>query len=480
MRFFKDLESGGASALMLALAACTPDTVTVDTGNSETTAVSGDGDGDGDGDDNGDGDGDGDGDDNGDGDGDGPCPPGGCLDMGGLPTPNPCHDGEDCNALDLLIVIDNAPSMVEEQINIAENLAPMLGMIQAVADDVHIMVTSTDNGHPHCLTPPGYQPLKGAPQTVACINRLTQFQGPGDVSVTEACETICPNAVTPNDPFIAFWPGGNNVSNQDYLAALRCIGPQGIAGCQHSSPLEAVYLATDPEASWNSGPNPFMRDGARLGVLVISDGPDCSVRAPEGFAFFTNPMMNVFWEINPDSMTKIQSTPAVCWNGSVNCEGLNQGVYANCSTIDAGVLYPIDRYITRLQEELSAEYPKEVIFLGVLGVPPVTAHNPNPPYEPTAGGVAAVVYRQWMDGEYPLGDFLPDPITDAAHQEWRFGIGPGCTESDGAGGFIGQALPSVRIKDVCQALDGDGQVRCCIESICDANFVNVIDCLTPL
>jgi hypothetical protein len=485
--FFKNLESGGASTLVLALAACNPAPSTMDTGTLETTTdISGDGDGDGDGDPSGDGDGDpsgdGDGDgDPGDGDGDDACPPGGCLDMGGdLPPPNPCTVGEDCDALDILIVIDNSPSMVEEQLNIAENLAPLLGTIQGVADDVHIMITSTDNGHPHCATPPGYQPLKGAPQTVPCINRLTQFQGPGDVSVTEACESICPVAVGMEDPFIAFWPGGTNANNDDYLAAMRCIGPQGIAGCQHASPLEAMYLATDPEAAWNTAPNPFIRDGARLAVLVISDNPDCSVRAPEGFAFFTNPMMNVFWEINPDSGTKNQSTPAVCWNGSVNCEAPNGGIYPNCTAIDAGVLHPISRYITRLQDDLSVDYPKEVIFLGVLGVPPVTQHNPDPPYQPTAGGVDALVYRQWVNDVYPMGDLLPDAPLDGPHLEWKFGIGPGCTGEDGMGGFIGQALPSVRVKDVCQALDGNGEVRCCIESICDANFVNVIDCLTPI
>src|SRR5690606_30607488 len=99
----------------------------------------------------------------------------------------------------------------------------------------------------------------------------------------------------------------------------------------------------------------FIRDGARFAVLLISDGYDCSVAAPEGFEFFTNPMMNVFWEINPNSGTKNQSTPAVCWNGAVNCEGLNLGTYALCESIDFGVLHPIDRYITRLQQDLSAD-----------------------------------------------------------------------------------------------------------------------------
>jgi hypothetical protein len=41
-------------------------------------------------------------------------------------------------------------------------------------------------------------------------------------------------------------------------------------------------------------------------------------------------------------------------------------------------------------------------------------------------------------------------------------------------------LPSVRLKEVCQALNEDDQVRCCIESVCDPNFESIIDCLTPI
>jgi hypothetical protein len=59
----------------------------------------------------------------------------------------------------------------------------------------------------------------------------------------------------------------------------------------------------------------------------------------------------------------------------------------------------------------------------------------------------------------------------------------GCTGGDAASGFTGQAIPPMRIKQVCQALnieneDGTTDVRCCIESICDDDFSNAIGCLT--
>jgi hypothetical protein len=69
--------------------------------------------------------------------------------------------------------------------------------------------------------------------------------------------------------------------------------------------------------------------------------------------------------------------------------------------------------------------------------------------------------------------------------EFDYGIGPGCTGMDPAGGVVGQGLPPVRIKEVCEALNyhwGDDYVepRCCIESICDADHRAAVNCLTGM
>jgi hypothetical protein len=45
-----------------------------------------------------------------------------------------------------------------------------------------------------------------------------------------------------------------------------------------------------------------------------------------------------------------------------------------------------------------------------------------------------LVYREWKDGPYPMGDLLPDDLANgetAATKEFEFGIGPGCTGEDG-------------------------------------------------
>ena len=158
---------------------------------------------------------------------------------------------------------------------------------------------------------------------------------------------------------------------------------------------------------------------------------------------------------------------------------------------DSEVLHPVSRYqnfLAYLEDHMSVD----VVMLGVLGVPPVTAHDPNPPYAPTEGGVNALVYRDWKDGLYDGtpegGDILPEEWDDgvtAAHKTWEFGIGPGCTGADAEGAFTGQASPPVRVREVCEGLNyvddhGDTQIRCCIESICDDDFSAAMDCLSGI
>ena len=124
-------------------------------------------------------------------------------------------------------------------------------------------------------------------------------------------------------------------------------------------------------------------------------------------------------------------------------------------------------------------------MLGILGVPEVTAHSEEPPYNPIEGGAADIVYRNWRDGTYPEGDILPGENKTAADKTFEFGIGPGCTGALEDGTFTGQAVPPVRIKEVCESLDieranGQVDVRCCIESICDDDFSDAIRCLTGI
>jgi len=171
-------------------------------------------------------------------------------------------------------------------------------------------------------------------------------------------------------------------------------------------------------------------------------------------------------------------TSAICWNAGVSCDGPDgNGVYSNCQSTGSA-LVPVQEYIDLLRAQ-----GRPVVMLGILGVPIVTERNPDPPFEPVAGGVADLEYRQWRDPEYPDGDILPDQWSegiDAAYKQYEYGIGPGGTGEAEGGGVTGQAIPPVRVKEVCQALDTADEIRCCIESICDTDFSHAIRCMTGL
>jgi hypothetical protein len=417
-----------------------------------------------------------------------------------------CDADSGCmNRVDLLFVIDNSGSMSEEQLNLALNFPSLVQGLETLTDadgnplnpDVNIMVTTTDMGNPLC-TPfykPGRMPEMGAPIYTPCTDRLDRFTGIGmDPVVAEtACTTVCPNPVAPDDQFINFSLGGTNVPPADPVdvngdgepdsniaQALACIGPQGIDGCGYESQLESMRSALDSSAEHNQGDTPFLRSGGILAVAFITDEVDCSL-ADES-------IMNdeAYIEIHPETMMPLQSS-AICWNAGVTCDGPDgSGVYSNCASSGEG-LVGVQEYIDFLQGQ-----GRPVVMLGIIGVPIVTERNPDPPYQPIAGGVMDLVYRVWQDPEYPTGDVLPDEWaggTTAAHKEWEFGIGPGCTGEDGMGGFTGQATPPTRIIEVCQALDiaddpatpvDEARIRCCIESICDTTFENALRCLTGL
>ncbi len=442
------------------------------------------------------------------------------IDLGDQTTgtlPGCVGDGT-CNEIDLLFVIDNSGTMGEEQRNLAANFPLLVERLENLEDaegkrvnpSVNIMVTTTDMGHPLC-TPfqkADYSPRQGAPVYEGCnarINRFTGLEAENPTVIQEACTQNCPTDIAPGQPFIHFDVEKTNVPNDDVGAALSCIGPQGIDGCGYEAPLESMLQAINPGACWNNPDQErcdeseewaplkkgFLREGATLAVVIITDESDCSVTPPGGFSYFTED--DAYWAINPTTEGK-QASSAVCWNAGVQCtDEDDDGIYESCEAdASAGALHPVDRYVTYLQW-LREEQEKEVIMLGILGVPPVTAHSDTPPFQPTEGGLESLVYRDWVDGEYDGsaggGDILPGEWANgvtADLKRFQFGdIGPGCTGTDDDGNFTGQAIPPVRVREVCESLnftdeDGDEQIRCCVESICSTDFSPALQCLTGI
>ncbi|MBC8067996.1 MAG: hypothetical protein IAG13_06645 [Deltaproteobacteria bacterium] len=417
-----------------------------------------------------------------------------------------CGIDTNCTAIDVVFVIDNSGTMGEEQLNLAANFPLLIEQLQTLTDaggnmvtpSVNIMVTTTDFGHPLC-TPfekPDYSPRRGAPVYEGCNARINRFTGldPSDpLIINEACTVNCPVDVAPGDQFLHFDSQATNVPSGDAAKALSCIGPQGIDGCGYEAQLETMLQAINPEACWNNptseeceadlewGPfdTPFLRDGALLAIVIVSDEAEGSVAAPNGFSYFTNDMNTEYWEVNPNSGTP-QPSSAIVWNAGVTCTGPDaSGQYSQCVSAVNDVLHPTKRYIDYLKYVAEVD-EKEVIMLGILGVPEVTQHNAEPPYEPTMGGVFALDYRTWSEDDVPAEEAMQG--VEVEDKVWEFGdIAPGCQNDRGL------AIFPTRVQEVCESLnvednpdteENEREVHCCIESICSTDFSPAIRCLT--
>ena len=413
-----------------------------------------------------------------------------------------CSDGTCTGKIDILFVVDNSGTMADEQLNLARNFPLLVQQLldledsqgNTLAADVNIMVTTTDMGNSLCGTVGGKAPTpeRGAPVSTGCNARIDNFTGLAAQGQTpdvreEACTSVCPVDVVPNGNFIHFEGGGvdnlpdvpdadingDGMPDGAIAQALACVGMQGIDGCGYESPLEAMVQSLADSQPWNQGADPFLRDDALLAIVMITDEADCSVK---NFDIMTDPN---FQNDRPSDGTP-QPSSAICWNAGVNCVDTNMdGVYESCEARDDGNLHETSRYIGFL--DFLKGQGKDVIMLGVLGVPEVTMRADEPPFQPTAGGVMDLVFRDWTDGVFPAGDILPDDDAagrDAAFQQWAFGVGPGCTGQLPSGDFTGQGIPPVRVVDVCESLNEGDDIRCCIESVCDDDFSAAITCLT--
>jgi hypothetical protein len=440
------------------------------------------------------------------------------------PPPSCGEIGNACgNKVDVLFVIDNSGTMGEEQLNLAKNFGLLIEQLETLTDadgdlvavDVNVMVTTTDFSNPACSpAPPGYVPTDGAPVSTPCTERLEQFTSrDGQTMLPEACTDVCDAdaPAAPADQFIHFDRFGDNVVGGTPAQALACIGPQGIDGCGYEAPLESMLQALNPDACWNDPSacegesawieHPFLREDAVLTIAIITDEADCSVR---DYTIMSDP---AFMETHPDLGEPVASS-ALCWNAGVVCDGLDPvtGEYDGCISANknpAGVvgvsdaqavLHPLSRYTALLSSLKASGRVRDVVMLGVLGVPLVDDHADVPPHQPTAGGIEDLVYRRWRDPDVPAGgDILPDEWlagVNAEDKTFEFGVGPGCTGFDPElSTYTGQAIPPVRIREVCESLDrsddpdtraDETRIRCCIESICDDDFSPAIRCLAGL
>jgi hypothetical protein len=358
--------------------------------------------------------------------------------------------------VDLLFVIDNSGSMAAKQAILADNTASFIEVLEAadVAADYRIGVTTTDTGNQWC---PTSTPEHGRLVMSSCTTRLDDFVFGNDGDARDvACLDICNLSeaelevvptVTDLDPNPAPrpWlerragvlnlPAGTAASD-----AFRCLLPQGIDGCGFESPLEAMSLALTRSLNPSQDSHGFMRDGALLAVVFLTDEADCSVADP---AIFDAEGSKVFWS-DPESSVP---TSAVCWNAGVECSGDPNG-YDGCEPVNKGidgavgvadadaVLHPVSRYIDLLAsieaDKQLLDSSNHVVVSAIVGVDSVGA----PHYAASS---------------------------DPEHQN-HFGIGSGCEVDDIFG------IPPVRLRALVDVFTPGA-----LHSVCGSDYTPALE-----
>jgi hypothetical protein len=217
--------------------------------------------------------------------------------------------------VDVLLVVDNSGSMLEEQVNLGANFAALLSAAQAQGVDYQIAVTTT-----------GIVPSPGSWATC-----------PGGAEGGERgrlfpVDGTRPRILTPATP------------NAD--AVFRENAAVGVCHWDEQG-LEAAYLALSPplidhadDLSTPTGPADgnagFLRSGARLAVVFLSDEEDTSPRPVSFYASFFKGLKG-----NDPSLVSISAIIATAPLGSCPTASSVGSRYEALAVATGGVVQPI-------------------------------------------------------------------------------------------------------------------------------------------
>jgi hypothetical protein len=215
------------------------------------------------------------------------------------PPPNAL---ESCTALqipplsvrtDILFVVDDSGSMSEEQANLAANLGAFIDTLAAspVENDFRIGVTNTavtdfntlpalSGGNVY-----GSGPMSGKPYPSGAILAVNQVLSGGNSVGVPGSYVYDTNSYAATNGWGGhrFLDRGDATLQQDFKANVLV----GTWGSGREQPFRAAQLAlTDRIADGtNAG---FLRSGAKLAVIILSDEDDCSPTQPPANVTTTN------------------------------------------------------------------------------------------------------------------------------------------------------------------------------------------------
>ncbi len=356
-------------------------------------------------------------------------------------------------ALDLLILIDDSPSMRDEQDKLAEQVPRLVNLLLTggvdtdgvsmpvgefpAVESLHVAVITPDLGY-STVPPTNFTPGVDFNPTNAC----TSSGKAGFMQVTGlACSAQTPPAGT---LYLDRPPDASASFDMQFVADVECVTGQA-DGCGFEQQLEAI-LASDRNTA-NAG---FNREDALLAVILITDEDDCSTTDPRVFdvdARPSNPYQGPFADPPTNSLVQFNLR---CWEHSKDDE------------VDSTkVLQPVQRYINEIAALKSD--PSQVVFAAITGIPEDSALDPEN-FNTDSDRYAAILAHPGMVE-------VPNPADDGQQDQ---ALTPACIAGDGSGA----AAPGVRIVETVNGLAGSNTgVGTVVESICASDYAPALNAI---
>lgn len=374
----------------------------------------------------------------------------------------------DRNAYDLLFLIDDSSSMAVVQQKLLAQLPTFMQVLQALPGglpSVHIAVVSSDLGAPSdtsigCSAAGDQGVFFSRPQGTCTATTLT----PGSTFITDDLAGETKNFSLPD-------PAGLGT-------VFQCVGLLGTAGCGFGHQLASIDRALGADGL---GPSPlmdqgFLREGAYLGIVIVSNQDDCS--APAGSPLFSlnggssdlanalgplthfrcNQAGHLCQDTNPGSTdtTTFASPPLYppSWHdGTADAPTLS---LANCESNDgaAAGLTPVSKFVTDIKA-LKPDPLSQIFVSAVTGV----IGGASPELTPVPYSV------QWLPGPGSASNELWPQIEHVCGPAGP-GTAPGAQiTTDGS-----FADPAVRIVQFVRSFGNNGVLA----SVCDDNYATAM------
>lgn len=295
--------------------------------------------------------------------------------------------------LDLLVVQDDSPGLLEVQTSIKNNLGVFLERLQRVPGglpDLHLGVVSTDMGTKASGSPtPG--PAIGQIGNGGCAGTGKNGVLQRGVTTTELTGNFLSDVKQPDGTRLTNYTGALNTVIAKMLSA-------GGGGCGFVQPLAAIRAALGGQAA-NTG---FLRPDALLAVVIVTEEDDCSAANPQlfdGGAVATS-------MLGPLGGFRCTRFGVTCAGGGATPDEMNlPGAKSECGpSPSAAMLDDVGGHRDFLRG-LKRD-PKQIVVAGIIG--------PTEPFEvalrpPPGGGTPVPVLAHSCLVPTPFGSLVADP-----------------------------------------------------------------------